>query len=88
MKPSEWLDKVKIKENIESDYRLAKMIGIEQSGLSNIRRRDSGMDNYTAIRIAEMLEIDRMIVIIDMEKQKAKNKKKIEYWEKKEAIFL
>jgi len=88
MKPSEWLDKVKKKENIESDYRLAKIIGIEQSGLSNIRRRDSGMDNYTAIRIAEMLEIDRMIVIIDMEKQKAKNKKKIEYWEKKEAIFL
>lgn len=88
MKPSEWLDKAKEKQKIETDYKLAKLIGIETSGIANLRRRDKGMDNYTAIRIAEILEIDMLKVIIDMELQKAKNDSKKEYWKKKEAIFL
>ena len=87
MKPSEWLDKAKKKENIQSDYRLAKIIGIEPASISTMRRRDNGMDNYTAIRIAEILEINKLIVIIDMEMKKAKSEEKKEFWKKKEEVY-
>jgi len=88
MKPIEWINKAKEKENIETDYKLAKMIGIKPSALVNIRKRNNGMDNFTAVRIAEILEINRMKIIIDMEIQKAKTKEKKEFWEKKEEIYL
>ena len=88
MKPSEWLNKAKNKENIDSDYKLAKLIGIDPSNLANLRRRNNGMDNYTAIRLAEILEINRLKIIIDIEIQKAKTEERIEYWKKKEEIYL
>ncbi len=88
MKPAEWLDKAKEKEHLTSDYKLAKLIGIESNNITNLRKRNNGMDNYTAIRIAEILEIDKLKVIIDMEFQKAKNKNKKEFWRKKIEVYL
>ena len=88
MNAKEWLDKAKEKGNIETDYKLAKIIGINPSALVNIRKRNNGMDNYTAIRIAEILEINRLKVIIDMEVQKAKSKEKKEFWKEKEEIYM
>ena len=88
MKPSEWLDKIKDKEHLTSDYQLAKLIGIKGNGLANLRKRDNGMDNYTAIRIAEILEINKIEVIIDMELQKAKTKEKQDFWRKKQEVYL
>jgi len=87
MNANEWLDKAKKKALLESDYKLAKLIGIDNGGIANIRKRN-GMDNYTAIRIAEILEIDRMQVIVDMELQKAKTAQKKEFWQKKADIYL
>ncbi len=87
MKPSEWLDKAKEREKIQSDYKLAKIIGIEPASISTLRRRNNGMDNYTAIRIAEILEINKLVVIIDMELKKAKSKEKMEFWKKKEEVY-
>jgi transcriptional regulator with XRE-family HTH domain len=88
MQPIDWLNKAKEKLNIESDYRLAKIIGIGNTAISNIRKRNKGMDNYTACRIADILEIPEIKVISDIEMQKEKNEEKIKYWEKKEAMFL
>lgn len=88
MNPSEWLDKAKEKLKIESDYKLAKVIGIGNTAISNIRKRNSGMDNYVASRLEDILELERMTIIIDMELQKAKNEEKKRYWQKKEQIFL
>ena len=88
MKPSEWLDQAKDKLNIASDYKLAKIIGIGGAAISNIRTRNNGMDNYTACRIADILEIPEIKIISDIEKQKEKKEEKKEYWKKKEAIYL
>lgn len=87
MNADEWLDKTKKKLSIDSDYKLAKLIGIGNGGIANIRKRN-GMDNYTAVRIAELLEIERMKVIIDMEIQKAKTAEKKEFWQKKANVYL
>jgi predicted transcriptional regulator len=88
LKPNEWLDRAKEKLKIESDYRLAKIIGIGNTAISNIRKRNNGMDNYVASRIEDILEMERMTVIIDMELQKAKTEEKRRYWQKKEQIYL
>jgi len=88
MKPSEWLDKTKEKLNIESDYRLAEIIGVGKTAISNIRIRNNGMDNYTACRIADILEINEIKIIADIEEQKEKKEEKRTYWRKKERIYL
>jgi len=87
MNANEWLDKAKEKEHLNSDYKLAKLIGIDSGGIANIRKRN-GMDNFTAVRIAEILEIDKLKVIIDMEIQKAKTANKKEFWQKKYDVYL
>ena len=88
MKPSEWLNKTKEKLNISSDYKLAKIIGINDSAIANIRSRDPAMDHYTAARIADILELERMTVIIDMEILKAKKEYKLTYWKRKKEMYL
>ncbi|MDP1614478.1 MAG: hypothetical protein Q8L68_01635 [Methylococcales bacterium] len=88
MNAQEWLDKAKKKLQIESDYELAKIIGIKPSAISNIRKRNAGIDNYIASRLEDILELKRMTVIIDMELQKEKNEEKRKYWQKKEQIYL
>jgi len=88
MLATEWLDKAKRKLLIESDYELAKIIGINASAISNIRKRNSGIDNYTASRLEDILELERMTIIIDIEMQKEKNEEKLKYWKKKEQIYL
>lgn len=87
MDASEWLEKAKKKLKVESDYKLAKIIGIGNASIANIKKRN-GMDNYVASRIEDILEIERMTVIIDMEIQKAKTEAKKKYWQKKGQIFL
>lgn len=88
MNAVEWLDKAKEKLKLDSDYKLAKIIGINASSISNIRKRDAGIDNYIAARLEDILELRQMTVIIDLEKQKAKTKERKEYWEKKDQIYL
>jgi hypothetical protein len=88
MNAVEWLDKAKEKLKLDSDYKLAKIIGITASSISNIRKRNSGIDTYIASRIEDILELRQMTVIIDLEIQKAKTKERKEYWEKKERIYL
>ena len=88
MNAVEWLDKAKEKLKLDSDYKLAKIIGRTASSISNIRKRNSGIDTYIASRIEDILELRQMTVIIDLEIQKAKTKERKEYWEKKERIYL
>lgn len=88
MEATEWLNKAKQKLKLESDYQLAKIIGIGNGAIANIRKRNNGMDNYVASRIEDILELERMTIIIDMEIQKAKSEEKRRYWKKKEQIYL
>jgi len=88
MEATDWLDKAKQKLKVDSDYKLAKVIGIGNAAIANIRKRKSGMDNYVASRLEDILELERMTIIIDMEIQKAKTEEKRKYWKRKEQIYL
>jgi hypothetical protein len=88
MNATEWLDKAKEKLKVDSDYKLAQIIGIKPNSITTIRTRNAGIDNFIAVRLADILELREMTVIIDLEIQKAKTKEKKEFWEKKAKIYL
>lgn len=68
-----------------SDYRLAKIINVGQPTLSNYQSKARVLDDYTATKIAEILEIDPMIVISAANAEREKNAEKKNFWTKKYA---
>lgn len=76
-----FLNEAKQIKGIESDYALAKMIGITKSAISNYRNGTSKMDDYSAAQIAEIIGIKPIEVIATIHAEREKNEKKKKYWE-------
>jgi DNA-binding CsgD family transcriptional regulator len=70
-----------------SDYRLAKIIGISASAVSNYRRRGGGFDNATCWRVADILGIDPREVIAAVERDRAKDDSMRKVWEGRLAVL-
>ena len=74
MKAVVWIDQVKAKRHWDSDYRVAKELGITRGALSQIRTGDSAtIGEDTAIKVAEALGIDPAGVIIDQLAERSKS---------------
>lgn len=83
----DYLDQAKIKLGIESDYSMAKELGLTKQAISNYRNGKTSMDVYAACRIADVLKIDPMEVIAAANAEREKNEDRKSYWAKKwEAI--
>jgi hypothetical protein len=78
---SEYLDEAKKELNIESDYALAKALGIERTTISNYRAKRSRMDDYTCVQIAYVLRIDPMEVIAAANFEREKDEGRKAFWE-------
>lgn len=83
MNTVDYLEEVKKKHNIQSDYKLAEHLNITRSAISRYRNYDAHMDNFTCYKIAESLEINPHKVLIDIAMGKEKKEDKKEYWKKK-----
>ncbi|HDR9032659.1 TPA: helix-turn-helix domain-containing protein [Burkholderia vietnamiensis] len=59
----EWLDAVKARLDLPSDYAAAKALGVTRSTISGYRTGRSVFDEKTAIRVAEIMDIDPFEVI-------------------------
>ena len=59
----EWLDAVKARLDLPSDYAAAKALGVTRSAISGYRTGRSVFDEKTAIRAAEILGVDPFEVI-------------------------
>ena len=81
MNSMEYLDKAKEKLGIQSDNGISKHLGITRCAISNYRSGTSKMDDFTAAKIAEILEIDPLIVIAAANAEREKGERR-EYWEK------
>ncbi|WAL84970.1 helix-turn-helix domain-containing protein [Pandoraea sp. XJJ-1] len=68
----DFLDAVKIRRDLPSDYALAKLLCIRPSAISNYRAGRSHFDEEIAVRVAEILEIDPMEVIASANYERAK----------------
>ena len=73
MKASEWIDRVKVAKGWESDYRVAKELGFKANTISNYRVNGGAMDESITLKVAQALEIDPALVLVDQAKERAKD---------------
>ncbi len=79
----EFLDAVKVKHGISSDYALAKALGVTRFTISGYRHgKAKAMNSATAIRVAELLEIDPLLVVAVAERERAQADAERELWDK------
>lgn len=60
-----YLDAVKARYHWESDYKLAKELGMSKSRISGYRCGKSSMDESACIKVAKLLNIDPAPVLLD-----------------------
>jgi transcriptional regulator with XRE-family HTH domain len=71
MKSTDYLDAVKQRHGLVSDYQLAKVLGVGHSTLSNYRVGRSIMDPTMCVKLAELLAVPAIEVIAAAEVERA-----------------
>lgn len=80
MKPLEYLDAAKAALDIESDYALAKHLGVTKAALSALRNGKAGIGEELAIRLADILHIDAFEIIAAASLERAKSDRARALW--------
>lgn len=73
MKAFEWIDRVKSVRGIESDYAVAKLLGVTKSTISQYRSRGSTLDENAAITVAKTLGVEPAAVVLDQAAERVKS---------------
>ena len=76
----EFLDAVKAKLGIESDYALAKRLGFPLSTVSNYRTGRRVLDDDAALSVANVLDVHPFVVIASANAERAKTPEQRERW--------
>lgn len=82
MKTVDYLDAAKAAAGIQSDYALAKRLGITHQAISNYRQGRHTADHVTAGKLAELLDVDPVRVIADIEIERATRPEQRRLWER------
>lgn len=77
-----YIEEAKNKLGIVSDYALSKRLGITKQAVGGYQSGTRVMDNYTAAKLAEALEINPLEVISAASAEREKDDKKREFWQK------
>ncbi|WP_081885010.1 helix-turn-helix domain-containing protein [Paraburkholderia kururiensis] len=77
----QYLDEVKARLDIESDYAAAKALGVTRAAVSKYRLGISMPDDLVCARIAEILGVEVMEVIAATNYQRAKSDDARHLWE-------
>lgn len=74
MKAENWIDHVKAKKGLQSDYAAAKMLGLSRNAISNYRSGlRTTLDEETAAKVANALGMNPAGIIIDQLAERAKS---------------
>ena len=73
MKASGWIDRVKKVRGWESDYRVAKELGVGRATVSRYRSHDGTLDETMSIRVAKALGERPEAVVLDQCAERVKN---------------
>lgn len=76
-----YLDAVKKKLGLPSDYALAQKLEITRAAVSGLRRADSGMGIETAMKVGEILQIDGHVIYAHGQIERAKKPGVRDFWE-------
>jgi hypothetical protein len=80
MKTTEYLDAVKAKLDLPSDYALAKLFGVVTSTIIAYRNGRSAFGIEVSMQIGEILGIDGHKVYADGQIERAKNSAQSDFW--------
>lgn len=67
----DYLDALRVRLGLPSDYALAKRLGVRPSCISNYRTKTSVFDSAIALKVADLLGRDRAEVYLDIEAERA-----------------
>lgn len=80
MKAADWIDRVKSTHGWESDYRVAKELGLSRATVSSYRSRTPTLDEDSAVKVAHALGIDPVLILADQALERAKNEEARSAW--------
>lgn len=80
MNTTEYLDAVKKRLEIESDYALSKSLGVAKQTVSNYRNGKTHLDEKAARRVGEILNIHPGLVVLDMQRERARTSEEKTLW--------
>jgi hypothetical protein len=76
----EYLDAVKARLDLPSDYAAAKALGVVNSAVSRYRHGKGTFDDLVAFKVAEILGINPLEVICAINHERAANDEQRESW--------
>jgi plasmid maintenance system antidote protein VapI len=76
----EFLDAVKARHSLPSDYSLAPVLGITRAQVSRLRNRKDFLGNQTALKVAELLDLEPGIVLSAVHSERAKSESEKAAW--------
>jgi predicted transcriptional regulator len=76
----DYLDEMKAKQGLPSDYAAANVLGVSRAAVSAYRVGRNQFDNLTAAKVAELLGIDAMEVIAAVNYERAKDEHTRALW--------
>lgn len=80
MKTTEYLDGVRAKLDLPSDYALAKVLDITRESVSQLRNGKTSMGIETAMKVGEILGVDGHAVYAHGQIERAKNQQIVDFW--------
>jgi hypothetical protein len=88
MNTLEYLDAVKARLGVESDYAVAKALKMRPSTISGYRARGGQMDDEICMKVAEILGMHPGLVMLDMHRERAKTPQERSAWQEIFSGFL
>ena len=73
MKAYEWIDRLKVKNGWESDYRVAKELGFKPNTISTYRAHGTPMDEAIAVKVARALGMSPAGLVLDQVAERSKD---------------
>jgi transcriptional regulator with XRE-family HTH domain len=85
-----YIELAKRRQHIETDYALAKLMGVSRQHVSNWQLGKKTMDTQNCFKIAELVGMDARIVIADIEVERAERmgrEEDAEWWSNMRKTF-
>ncbi|MBR8358347.1 helix-turn-helix domain-containing protein [Burkholderia vietnamiensis] len=76
----EWLDAVKARLDLPSDYAAAKVLCVTRSAVSGYRNGRATLDDEVCLRVAEILEVDPFEVLATVKIERIKDEERRAVW--------
>jgi DNA-binding XRE family transcriptional regulator len=80
MKTTEYLDAIRRRLDLPSDYAIAKVLGVTKESVSGWRNGKSPFGIETAMKIGEILQLDGHAVYADGQIERAKKPEIVDFW--------